>query len=233
MVRLFLLAIVVILEITNHKKMKTYNAFIVNRLFSSFFTLTLLFSLTTANASGNYCMPGNPGVEYASLVASASEKGVFINWVTVSELNNSHFEVERSTDMRSFKTVAMVLDGFAATGTNGKTYKYKESTSQLAKGKMVYYRLKQIDINNQVHYSTIMAVQMNTTVTVFPSQLETKADKNIAINEYTNNTELLSKQSISGMGISKMPVAASTTGIFYATAMLLGSEICFSTLSLV
>jgi hypothetical protein len=70
--------------------------------------------------------------------------------------------------MKDFKTVAMVLDGFVA-GT-GKSYKFKEDAGDVRKGKTVYYRLKQIDTDNQVHYSTVMAVQMNTTVTLFPKQ---------------------------------------------------------------
>src|ERR1700754_1934897 len=95
----------------------TFTSLLVNRLFTSAFILIFMLFAGSANATGNSGI-----VEYASLAATATDNGVMINWVTVSELNNSHFEVERSTDMKSFKTVAMVLDGFAATGTNGKSY---------------------------------------------------------------------------------------------------------------
>jgi hypothetical protein len=197
----------------------TFTSLLVNRLFTSAFTLVFILFAGTANASGN-----NPGtVEYASLAATATNNGVSINWVTVSELNNSHFEVERSTDMKSFKTVAMVLDGFAATGSTGKTYKFKEAATDIKKGKTIYYRLKQIDNDNQVHYSTVMAVQMNTTVTIFPKQVALNAKTAV----YPNNQTLLSKQSTSSMGKTKMPAVSSvelSAGILNACEIILGSE---------
>ncbi|MBK8520004.1 MAG: hypothetical protein IPL54_03710 [Chitinophagaceae bacterium] len=197
--------------------MKTFTSLLVNRLFSSVFTLTFLFFAFKANALTTYSTPNNPGIEYASLVANATEKGVFINWVTVSEQNNSHFEVERSTDSKSFKTVAMVLDGFATTGKDGKTYKFKEAAGDIRKGKTVYYRLKQIDNNNQVHYSIVMAVQMNATVTVFPKK-ETSISK-----VYTDNQSLLSKQSLLSVGEIKIPAPGSNAGILVAHKRIAGT----------
>ena len=158
--------------------MKTSTSLLVNRLLTLSFTLvflllTVIVSAQTVNTGSLYTVNSNEtvfaGIEYASLTATASEKAVFINWVTASEQNNSHFEVERSLDMKAFKTVAMVLDGFTATGT-GKTYKFKEDAGAIKNGKTVYYRLKQVGTDNQVSYSIVMAVQMNTIVTVFSKQ---------------------------------------------------------------
>ena len=198
--------------------MKNFTSLFVNRLFTSVFTLTSLFFAGKANAITEYNTPDNPGIEYASLVAKATENGVFINWVTVSEQNNSHFEVERSTDSKSFKTVAMVLDGFATTGKDGKTYKFKEAAGEIRKGKTIYYRLKQIDNNNQVHYSSVMAVQMNATVTVFPKK-ETTISK-----VYTNNQPLLSKQSFLSVDEIKIPAPGSNAGILVARDRIAGTE---------
>ena len=214
--------------------MKTFTSLLVNRLLISVFTLTFILFAGKAGAFTKYKTVNNPGIEYASLAATATANGVLINWVTVSELNNSHFEVEKSTDMKAFKTVAMVLDGFATTGTNGKTYKFKEAAGVVGKGKTVYYRLKQIDTNNQVHYSTVMAVQMNATVTVFPKQDASNVKANITSvsKDYTNNQTLLSKQSTSSMGKTKIPVAGSTAGILNACEIILGTELYAPKLSL-
>ena len=199
--------------------MKTFTlSLLVNRLLTSVFTLSSLFFAGSANASQKYTTVNNPGIEYASLAATATDQSVIINWVTASEQNNSHFEVERSTDMKVFKTVAMVLDGFAATGSNsGKSYKFKEAAGDVKKGKTVYYRLKQIDNDNQVHYSAVMAVQMNTTVTIYP-----------------NSQVLLSKQTIS---MSKINVSAAgskdlSAGILNPTELILGTELCAPKLTL-
>lgn len=192
---------------------------LVNRLLISLFTFTLLIFTTNATAFVKYTTPSNSGIEYASLAATATDNSVIISWVTASEQNNSHFEVERSTDMKAFKTVAMVLDGFAATGTStGKIYKFKEAAGDVKKGKTVYYRLKQVDNDNQVHYSKVMAVQMNTTVNVYP-----------------NNQILLSKQTSTGMGKTNIPAAGSTelaAGVLNPTEVILGTELCTPKLTL-
>ena len=222
--------------------MKTFtSSLLVNRLLTSVFTLIIILFAGKASAFTETGNSNKPGIEYASLAASATDKAVFINWVTVSEQNNSHFEVERSTDMKAFKTVAMVLDGFAATGTNGKTYKFKEAAGEVKKGKTVYYRLKQIDNDNQVHYSTVMAVQINSTVVVFPKQDELNAKANNTsiisntVKGYTNNRTLLSKQPTSSMGKINTPAASSpelTVGVFNAIESILGTELYTPKLSL-
>ena len=171
----------------------------VSRLLISAFSLTLLFFAGKANAFTKYSTVNISGVEYASLVASATEKSVFINWVTATEQNNNHFEVERSTDMKDFKIVAMVLDGFSTTGTNGKSYKFKEEAGDIKKGKTVYYRLKQIDNDNQVHYSSVMAVRINTTVTIFPKYNKMNIQVINTKSIYPNGQTLLSKQTTTGM----------------------------------
>lgn len=116
--------------------------------------------------------PVTPGVVYASLDARANEKSVIVKWVTAAEMNNSHFEVERSLDMKSFKTVALVLDGFMAEGT-GKTYQFKEDAGEVKNGKTVYYRLKQFDTDGKVSYSVVMAVRLESkavnTMQIFPN----------------------------------------------------------------
>lgn len=215
--------------------MKTFTtALPVNRLLTSVFTFTLVIFAYTANAFTKYTTVINSGIEYASLAATANDNSVFISWVTASEQNNSHFEVERSTDMKVFKTVAMVLDGFSATGTNnGKSYKFKEASGDVKKGKTVYYRLKQVDNDNQVHYSTIMAVQMNTTVTIFPSSKQAvQAINNKAF--YPDSQSLLSKQTI-GMGQANIAAAGSTeltAAILNPSELILGTEFCTPKLTL-
>jgi hypothetical protein len=224
--------------------MKTFTSLLlVNRLLnlsitSSFLLLTVFVSAQIVNTNTLYSAKStyaiNAGIEYASLSATASEKAVYINWVTVSEENNSHFEVERSLDKKAFITVAMVLDGFTASGT-GKTYKFKEPAGDIKNGKTVYYRLKQVGTDNKVSYSTIMAVQMNAIVTLFPKQsaanvksnnrnLKTSGIKDV-LRINPNGQVLLSTQSDMGyINVSAEQVKLSA-GIF--NARMLMPEILF------
>ena len=219
--------------------MKTFTSLLfVNRLLNLSFTLTFLLltvfvSAQTVNTNPLYSTNTThivtAGIVYASLSATASEKAVYINWVTVSEENNSHFEVERSLDKKAFITVAMVLDGFTVAGT-GKTYKFKEPAGAIKNGKTVYYRLKQIGTDNEVSYSTIMAVQMNAIVTLFPKQNASNVKSNnrklktsgitdvLRIN--TNGQVLLSTQSDMGfINVSAEQVKLSA-GIFNARMLM-------------
>ncbi|MEP7237317.1 MAG: hypothetical protein ABI685_05620, partial [Ferruginibacter sp.] len=80
---------------------------------------------------------------------------VILDWNTASEFRNSYFEVERSTNATDFKTVALVLDGFATEGT-GKKYAFKENVSVVKNNKAAYYRLKQFDAYGNVSYSAVV-----------------------------------------------------------------------------
>jgi len=122
------------------------------------------------NLNASLTNPVTPGVVYASIDALATEKTVLVKWVTSSELNNSHFEVERSLDNKNFRTVALILDGFAAEGT-GKTYQFKEEAGEVKNGKTVYYRLKQFDNDGKVSYSTVMAVHLQNKANINAMQI--------------------------------------------------------------
>ena len=147
---------------------------IITALFPILFITSVFVSTVNASAyngySYKYACSNEPAsypstsafIKYISLTASTNGKSVFVDWVTAAEENNSHFEVERSLDLKTFKTVALVLDGFANNG-KGKTYKFKETAGYLGKAKKVYYRLKQIDRDGKVSYSAVLTVDFSVT----------------------------------------------------------------------
>lgn len=102
---------------------------------------------------------GTLPVSYLSFDGVVNEKSVLLKWVTAQEMNNSHFEVERSFDMNNYATIGMVLDGFAVNGT-GKSYQFKDNAAELQGKTMAYYRLKQIDIDGKATYSRVLAVRL-------------------------------------------------------------------------
>jgi hypothetical protein len=98
-------------------------------------------------------------VRYSSFDATVIDnKTVMLKWVTTLELNNGHFEVERSFS-NDFSTIGLVL-GAESEVNNNKTYRFKDN-SEAIKGKtVVYYRLKQVDVDGKATYSTIIAVRL-------------------------------------------------------------------------
>ena len=97
-------------------------------------------------------------VKYFSINAVVANGTVLISWVTDFELNNDHFEVERSFDGVSFETAGLVLDGFE----NGikKSYQFKDLNQSLLSKTVVYYRLKQVDNNGRYIYSDVIVVKL-------------------------------------------------------------------------
>ncbi len=103
-------------------------------------------------------------VKYLSLNAVPVENlTVAVTWITSEEFNNNRFEIQRSFDLNSFKTIAIVLDGFAA-GTQ-KSYAYNDKAAELQNRNVIYYRLKQVDNDGKYTFSEILTVKFKTETT--------------------------------------------------------------------
>ena len=85
--------------------------------------------------------------------------------------------MERSFDMTTFKTIGIVLDGKALNGT-GKSYQYKDQAAELNGKNMVYYRLKQFELDHKTDYSKILAVRL---------QQETTSSMQVSPNPFAEN----------------------------------------------
>ncbi len=79
---------------------------------------------------------------------SVDGNDVILNWSTATELNNSGFEVQRSTAGNEFATVGFV-NGHGTT-TEAKDYRFVDAN--LTTGNYSY-RLKQVDFNGTFSYS--------------------------------------------------------------------------------
>ena len=125
------------------------------------FAVCLLSVITTSAFVSNIAAKPvkEKNVVYESLQVTTTNKSVQLNWETVPEFNNSHFEVERSVDMVEFKTVAVVLDGFS-TESNGKRYAFKENVLSFKNVQVIYYRLKQVDALGNFSYGEVIKVQV-------------------------------------------------------------------------
>ncbi|MBC6610909.1 T9SS type A sorting domain-containing protein [Hymenobacter sp. BT507] len=97
-------------------------------------------------------------VELTSFTATAQKQQVALRWATASEKNSAQFVVERSLDGRLFEAVGQV----AAQGnsTSARSYTFLDPTSDL--GGRIYYRLRQLDLDQTAHLSPVVAVQLAT-----------------------------------------------------------------------
>lgn len=79
---------------------------------------------------------------------------VHLAWMTLSESNTSHFDIERSKDAGSWVKIGEVK---AAGGSSTQiTYTYTDHLEKF-EAELVYYRLKMVDEDNRYTYSKIIA----------------------------------------------------------------------------
>lgn len=87
--------------------------------------------------------------------ALPKSNSIELNWETASEINNSHFEVERSTNGREFITIGRVK----GKGNSQNTIRYKFTDASPYPGKN-FYRLKQVDLDKQFNYSGVISAKI-------------------------------------------------------------------------
>jgi hypothetical protein len=88
--------------------------------------------------------------------ARALQEKVAVKWITTNEINNKHFEVERSIDGVQFAPLGIV----AAKGTGGGQTIYDFTDEKPVQG-MNYYRLKQVDLNGRFTYTPVVAIRFD------------------------------------------------------------------------
>jgi len=95
-------------------------------------------------------------VELTSFAASVFDDKIELKWETSTEINNSGFELERKINNNNFEKIAF-LSGY---GTSTEKHSYNYTDNPKAEGN-ISYRLKQIDFNGDVNYSSIINVDYN------------------------------------------------------------------------
>ncbi len=94
---------------------------------------------------------------------------VLLNWNTEQEINLAHYELERSTNGTSWKKIGQVTPS-APNSTEKKEYKYLDENPGLG---LLYYRLRNTDLDGNFAYSDVRTVLINSTgqstTTIFPN----------------------------------------------------------------
>ncbi|MEO0790406.1 MAG: T9SS type A sorting domain-containing protein [Bacteroidota bacterium] len=120
------------------------------------------------------CAPENAVVLPVELVsfraAATSRKTSWLSWVTATETENSHFEVERSIDGQNWSQIGRV-EGF---GDSDVARNYQFEDARPAAG-LNYYRLKQVDYDGAFEYTHVVFVDMKSgddrDLSIFPNPI--------------------------------------------------------------
>lgn len=94
-------------------------------------------------------------LSWDNISATRNNSSVNINWSTMQELNTERFEVQRSSDNRSFATVSSL----PARGNSNGLQHYHVTDPSPYNG-INYYRVKEIDRNGLASYSSTVMLNM-------------------------------------------------------------------------
>jgi len=122
-----------------------------------------LAGITTLGVFSVGDVSGTLPVELINFSAIARGTDAIVSWSTVSELNNSHFELERSVDGHDFEYVGKVKGA----GNSNTLKAYRLIDAEVANiSTTIYYRLKQIDFDGVISYFGPVQVNFNERETV-------------------------------------------------------------------
>lgn len=141
---------------------------------------------------------GGLPIELLSFDVRFDGKKVNLNWITLSELDNDYFSIERSSNGVDFREIAR--EQGAGDSEMARTYLAFDENPQ--KG-INYYRLKQIDFDGSYSYSEIRSIEVRNSVEVstFPNPVATQL--NISLTEFEERTIDFEIYHISGKRIYK------------------------------
>ncbi|MFT4875429.1 MAG: sugar lactone lactonase YvrE [Bacteroidia bacterium] len=147
-----------------------------------------------------------------------------LTWATATEIDNSHFAVERSYDARSFEAI----DRLEGNGNSNEVLHYNYTDTHIAKGtKVVYYRLHQFDYNGASEYSDVRIVHFggakNLEIAAYPNPFS----KEVTLSVNTNEEYSVVVTDINGVPLlniengdrssHKLDLKSWASGIYYIT----------------
>ena len=154
-------------------------------------------------------------INLVSFTAAKQANSVQLKWATLSEQNNSHFEVEKSKDGIVFLNIGNRA-GFENSNTLRNYFFYDDEPYNGSN----YYRLKQIDFDGNFTYSTIKVVSIKSSEltlksTVVEQILEMNINGDIETTSYFYNSTGQKMLTINGTGRQLVNVSSFTAGVYY------------------
>ncbi len=130
-------------------------------------------------------------------------EAVKLDWQTASETNNDYFEVERSTDAINFKSVLKI----SGAGNSNQILTYSDFDKSPIDGKVIYYRLKQVDFDGSISYSgvevlyskkdlNIISLYPNPVVDYLTYKVNSSTSKEVKISVFDNLGQLVLSENI-------------------------------------
>ena len=133
-------------------------------------SITVRFGATTTGSTGNanrmysvwfknfsYTAPMNTlPVKLASFTATLNNNKADLKWTTASEINVSHFVIEKSLDGTNFSEAGIMFAYGNATDLT--SYSFSDNLANTT-STIVYYRLRSVDMDGKAEYSATRIIR--------------------------------------------------------------------------
>lgn len=149
-------------------------------------------------------------VNISSFNVSPNKNSVLITWTTASEQNNSHFDIERSTDGKNYTKIATVQGN----GTTSLSHTYQVFDNKPLNG-INYYHIKQVDADGKYQISDVRSLKMalqNYVLNVFPNP--TPGDIRFALNNYNGTSVTAILNNASGKTVHEEVIQLNGSGSY-------------------
>jgi hypothetical protein len=155
---------------------------------------------TTAMNGAGVALP----VELIFLQANGIEnKYILVEWKTATEINNEGFQIERSTDGINFTYIGFVNGA----GNSSQMLGYSFEDHEAQQGVIYYYRLKQIDFDNNSEYSKIVSASIHGTnllnMSVYPNPSQNGGSSTVRVVVAESLDVLVAVSDIAGRNVAK------------------------------
>ena len=118
-------------------------------------------------------------VELTYFTADRQGENVLLRWATASEKNSAYFALESSGEGRAFTRFARVRG--QGTTSQSHSYAFADSRSARYASPIVYYRLRQVDIDSACSYSSVRAVAVPVVTGLHLSAYPTPAHSPVSV----------------------------------------------------
>jgi hypothetical protein len=137
-------------------------------------------------------------------VKASAQQTAILNWVTVSEIENSHFNVQHLNGLGQWEIIGVVKGHGTTTETNRYTLEHKNPMQGNN-----YYRLEIVSTTGKVHYSNIVSARFKNIATetakVYPNP--TTNVLNIHIGEVAKNNSFIRVIDMNGRLVSETTIS--------------------------
>lgn len=154
-------------------------------------------------------------VKWLSFNVIKQGNNALLNWAVANENANHHFEVMRSSNGISYTTIATVNK--SANGST--TYNYTDIGINNLSATILYYRIRQVDIDGKSSFSDIRFISIdkkgNDAITIFPNPVTEGFYVSIPFNNRDNSIVKLNLISADGRFIGSKEITTLQASNYY------------------